>query len=91
MKYRVEWSAPAEQVVETHLFLALETGRSTHQLKSAVRRMNELLAREPLTAGESRDGERIVFVEPLWVVYEPFESERVALIYWAKVRLPNSS
>lgn len=87
MNYRVEWSAPAEQTIATHHFLALETGRSTQPLKSAVRRMNELLAREPLTAGESRDGERIVFVDQLCVIYEPFETERVVLVYFAKVRL----
>lgn len=88
MNCRVEWSALAERAVQTHHFLALEIGRSTAPLKTAVRRMNELLAREPLTAGESRDGERIAFVDHLSVVYKPFESERVVLVSFAKVRLP---
>ena len=86
MRYNVVWSKDAFGVMSAHFFLAHEKGGSPDRLDSAMNRLNELLADEPDQVGESRDGgERIAFVDPLCVLFEPFPNQRIVLIYDARV------
>lgn len=89
MNYRVIWMPRVRSYLDSHLFIIREKGGDPMFLDRATDAVEALLAREPKTAGESRgDNERVVFVDNLNVVYEAFDSERVVLIYSAKVTLP---
>jgi hypothetical protein len=56
-------------------------------LTQAVSEIERRLGTEPLTAGESRDGEeRVLIVPPLAVTYEPFSRDGVVIIYAVHLR-----
>lgn len=53
------------------------TAPDRQAVSNAAREIDELLRRDPLNAGESREGNyRILFVSPLVVQYEVIEPDR---------------
>lgn len=58
-----------------------EAGGDTDPLVRAMARIDELLGRDPLVQGESREpGVRIMTEAPLTVQYEVFEEEQVVVV-----------
>lgn len=74
MRFSVVWKAGAEQEL-TRLWLG---SRFRSDFTDAASSIDESLQRDPVTAGESRDGSlRILFVPPLAVLFEVDVAARV--------------
>jgi hypothetical protein len=60
---------------------ALEQGQDANAISRAVATIDNFLAREPETCGESRgEYERVMIVSPLRVSFEIHEDERVVFV-----------
>lgn len=67
MTYTVEWLPAAEQDLADLWNNAPDRGAVT----AAANALDDILAYDPLSAGEGREGDRrILFVEPLAILYE---------------------
>jgi hypothetical protein len=85
--YRVVWTNRAFDVTRLAFFRAWEMGGDHAAIDRALADLNGQLATDPLTFGESRDGnERIGFQRPLVVQFEPYPARGVVIVYDAYVR-----
>ena len=80
MSYTVVWLHSAkEQLADLHL-KARQRGIASAVTRT-VHRMEQLLARDPASAGESRgDGTRILFRRPAAIVFEVHEDESTVVV-----------
>ena len=77
MAYRVIWRESAKNRL-LELWLA---ARDRFRLNAAAERLDELLARDPLSAGESRVGEeRIVLINPIWCRFRVDEAAKLVYV-----------
>jgi len=77
MRFRVVWKQGAEHEL-TRLWLG---SRFRSDLTDAASTIDEDLQRNPVTAGESRDGSlRILFVPPLAVLFEVEVAARLVVV-----------
>ncbi len=87
MNFRVVWLRSAlARATQTYADLREASG-DAESITLAMNRLDELLSRDPLNAGESRGiGERIVTEPPLTVRYEVHEEEQVVVVLTAVYR-----
>lgn len=80
--YTVIWSHLAvETNLAQHVLLAMERGYPVAQINRAMHEIDRLLNRNPKEEGESRSGfQRVLIVNPLSVMYEVYEDERIVYI-----------
>lgn len=84
MNFQVIWMQQAIRPL-ARAYLAASDDGEAEAVTSAMAEIDRLLARNPATAGESRDeAERICVVRPVVVEYEVFEDERVAVVSAAR-------
>jgi hypothetical protein len=78
MSYRVFWSPHAEDQLERLLLGASDQPL----LAEAARAIDQRLAKEPLSIGESRfDAVRIAFERPLAIHFEVLEDVETVIVY----------
>lgn len=77
MKYRVAWTASAQE----HLASIWLASRERSPVTSAAARIDDDLREDPHTKGESRSGSvRILINRPLGVQYEVIEEDRTVYV-----------
>jgi hypothetical protein len=78
MKWNVEWTPSAEQVLADLWLKAADP----HHITTAANRIDAALERDPLVAGESRTGtSRILIEPPLAVQYDVIIDDRKVLVW----------
>jgi plasmid stabilization system protein ParE len=81
MKYRVRWAKAARAQLTTVWLNAADRNAVT----SASHRIDQILARNPHSAGESRDrGRRLLIVPPLMVVYRVIDAKHTVRVVSTK-------
>jgi hypothetical protein len=77
MKYTVVWDPDAEQELASLWMAAAER----QALTDAADQIDKVLRQDPQQQGESRpDGLRILFVEPLGIIFRVHEDDRLVRV-----------
>lgn len=88
MTFRIFWLRAAIMVVADARAALEAAGADTRPLGQAMARIDDLLGRDPLAAGESREERwvRVVTETPLTVEYEVDEAQRLVVVKSATFR-----
>ena len=79
--YRVLWRRMLVDLLTQIYTNIFQSGGDTSALTRAAAEIDRLLAIDPASRGESRDGaERVLIVEPLTIFFEVFEDEKTVVL-----------
>jgi plasmid stabilization system protein ParE len=81
MKYRLLWLYDALDNLAASMLYARRVGRDPYAITRAMAQIDADMERDPATLGESRSGNRRVYiVNPVTVFFEVHEEERVVAV-----------
>jgi hypothetical protein len=92
VKYAITWKPKAISELAQAYLDARTAGRDTSALRQAVAEVDHLLANDPTSVGESRDGDnRVVIVTPLTVTYVVSAAVKAVSVTHVRYHRPRSN